>query len=139
MKVLLDTNVISEISRPQGSAGVKKYAAGLIESQTFLSVISIGELTRGIALLPDGDRRKSLEDWLSEIESHYSDRIFICTIGTVHRWGKLTARVQRAGRTIGAADGLIAATALQHELVLATRSARHFEGIVPEVVEPWSA
>ena len=137
MKVLLDTNVVSEIRNPQGSVLVKAYVAKLKTEESFLSVVSLGELAKGIALLPEGEKHRMLDFWLGMLEREFANRILNCDVSVARVWGQLTANAQLKGRVVAAADGLIAATAIHHGLRLVTRNVRHFQGIVPEVVDPW--
>ena len=112
MKVLLDTCVLSELRHPKGNPGVRRAVAGLNEEELFLSVISIGEILKGISLLAEGPRKHALASWLNTLERDYRDRILSIDRHICRRWGELTARAQRAGRSVSATDGLIAATAL---------------------------
>lgn len=137
MNTLFDTNVLSEIRRPKGSERVKAFARSLDELETFISVVSIGEIMKGIALLPEDVRRRSLALWLQEIEDEYRKQILICDVETAKAWGEVTARAQRNGRVISAADGLIAATALRHDLLLATRNVKHFADTGVALINPW--
>jgi predicted nucleic acid-binding protein len=139
LKTLFDTNVLSEIRRPKGSERVKRFARSLDEFETFISVVSLGEIPKGIALLIEGKQRQSLHRWLQEIKTEYQDQILICDIETAEIWGELTASAQRAGRVLAAADGLIAATALRHGLQLATRNIRHFADTEVPLINPWEA
>ena len=137
MRTLIDTNILSEIRRANGSEQVKGFARSLDELDTFISVISLGEIAKGIALLGEGERRRSLTIWLKDIEAEYQEQILICDVETAEIWGELTARAQRSGRIIAAADGLIAATALRHELQLATRNVKHFADLGVALINPW--
>jgi len=129
--------VLSEIRKARGSEVVKSFARQLGAENSFVSVISIGEIAKGAALLSDDHRRRSLLLWLVEIESQFSDRILPCDIEIARIWGQLTGRAQSVGQTIAAADGIIAATAIRHGLYVATRNLRHFNQVGAMVVNPW--
>ncbi len=139
MKALLDTCVLSELRHPNGHPGVRRAVAALHEEELFLSVISIGEILKGISLLAEGRRKHALASWLNALEGNYGDRILSIDRDICHRWGELTARAQRAGRAVSATDGLIAATALHHGLQIMTRDTADFEPTGVLLFDPWTA
>ncbi len=104
----------------------------------YLSVISIGEIAKGVALLPEGRHKRDLHEWLETIERQYSDRLLPVDRQTTRIWGELAATAQRAGRTVSASDGLIAATALQHGLHVMTRNTAGFAPSRVPLYDPWS-
>jgi toxin FitB len=120
-----------------GNASVKAAIATLEPSAAFLSVVTIGEVARGILELPQGAKRASLSRYLSDTEANFKDRILTVTSDVAHRWGELTAQSKRSGRILPPVDGLIAATALHHGLAVMTRNARDFEGTGVTVIDPW--
>jgi hypothetical protein len=103
----------------------------------FVSVISIGEILKGISLLRDGSRRRALEAWLKTLEHDYGDRLLSIDLETSRLWGELTAAAQKAGRVVHATDGLIAATALRHGLHVMTRNTADFEPTGVLLLNPW--
>ena len=103
----------------------------------FISVITLGELTKRIALLDPGQRKKALTDWLLGLEQQFSDRILEITSDVVRVWGELTAAASRNGRAVPATDGLIAATALHHGLKVMTRNIDDFAPTGVEVLNQW--
>lgn len=137
MRVLLDTCVLSELRRPKGHPGVRQAVAGLDDEDLFLSVISIGEVSKGIALLRESPKKRALETWLQTLERYYADRLLPIDLETSRIWGELTASAQRKGRAVHAADGLIAATALRHGLRVMTRNAADFEPTGVLLLNPW--
>lgn len=137
MKVLLDTCVLSELQREKPDPRVQQALEDLAEDDLFLSVVSIGELAKGIALLRGGKKKSRLEDWLHSIETNDTAKILSIDTETARIWGELTARAQRKGRTVPAADGLIAATAKQHGLAVMTRNTSDFGGTGVELLNPW--
>lgn len=138
MKVLLDTNVLSEGRRAAGHPGVRAYLAAMAEEDQFVSVISIGEIAFGAARLKPGKRRRELEAWLEQAERYFADHILPIDRNIAHLWGDLTAKTATRGRTLHAADGLIAATALHHGLRLVTRNVTDFEATGVLLVDPWA-
>lgn len=105
MKVLLDTNVLAELVKPDGHAGVHAALAGIPGTDLFLSVLTVGEIAKGIALLAPGAKRTRLTRWLAGIERSYRDRVLAIDVVTARLWGELTARAQQHGIIIPAADG----------------------------------
>lgn len=139
MKVLLDTCVLSELRHPKGHPGVRRTVAALHEEDLFLSVISVGEILKGVSLLAEGPRKHALASWLDTLERNYGDRILPLDRDICRCWGELTARAQRAGRPVSATDGLIAATALHHGLQFMTRDTADFEPTGVLLFNPWRA
>ena len=137
MRVLLDTCVLSELRRPEGHPGVRQAVDALGEEDLFLSVISIGEILKGITLLRESPKRRGLESWLKTLERDYSDRLLSIDLETSRLWGELTASAQKAGRVVHATDGLIAATALRHGLRVMTRNIADFEPTGVLLLNPW--
>jgi predicted nucleic acid-binding protein len=137
VKVLLDTCVLAELRRPEGHPGVKSAVAELPDGDLFLSVLTVGEVAKGIALLAAVRKKRALASWLNGLESKFADRILTLDAETARLWGELTARAQKAGEIIPAIDGLLAATALRHGLHVMTRNTRHFEASGALVLDPW--
>jgi len=139
---LLDTNVLSEFSRsatPPNPA-VKRWIEAAQPDTLFVSVLSFGEIRKGIELLPPGKKRDSLEQWLDiELNGWFGKNLLPVTQAISNRWGVLAARSQQQGRPLGNIDGLLAATALEHGLTVATRNTRHFEGLGVTILDPWES
>ena len=91
MRVLLDTCVLSEILRPKGHPRVRRAVEALDSEDLFLSVVSIGEIANGIALLKDTKKKDDLLVWMQALEADYADRILVVDVETSHIWGELTA------------------------------------------------
>jgi predicted nucleic acid-binding protein len=100
--------------------------------------VSFGELRKGIQLLAPGRRRTELEVWLeTDLSAFFSGRILPLTRAIAERWGKLDAHQQIAGSPLGVIDGMIAATALEHDMVVVTRNAKHFVHLGLPILNPW--
>jgi predicted nucleic acid-binding protein len=137
VKVLLDTCTLAEIRKPEGNPAVKRVVGEVPDEDLYLSVLTLGEIVKGIALLAAGKKKKTLNSWLVALESHFEERILSLDAETARIWGELTARAQKRGVIVPASDGLIAATALRHGLHVMTRNTKHFEATGVFVVDPW--
>jgi predicted nucleic acid-binding protein len=137
VKVLLDTCTLSELRLPKPDAGVANAVRDLDSDDLFVSAISIGEIVKGVALLADGQKKRLLQSWLQTLERYYGDRLLPIDLETCRMWGELTATAQKAGRTIPASDGLIAATARRHGLYIMTRNTADFESTGVPLLNPW--
>lgn len=138
MKVLLDTCVLSEIQQPAGSQSVKSVVAAVPDEQLFVSVLTLGEINKGIDLLPVSKKREDLERWINGLQSEFSARTVPVDLETAVLWGRLTARMQKNGTILPAIDGLLAATAIRHSMQLMTRNSRHFKDTGVMLWDPWS-
>lgn len=137
MRFLLDTCVLVELQRPRGNQQIRERVAELHKRQVFISVISMGELTKGVAILTDEDRKRRLTVWLAEFEERYGDQFLSIDLEISQIWADLTVAAARRGQTVPATDGLIAATARRHGLYVMTRNVRHFQESGVEIVNPW--
>jgi predicted nucleic acid-binding protein len=136
---LLDTNVVSEWTKPRPNAGLLEWLAQVEENDVFLSVVTFAELRRGIERLPAGARRGRLDEWLrGELPWRFEARIVGVDGAVADEWGRLVARREARGRTIHALDALIAATAQVHNLTLVTRNTADFEASVESLLNPWT-
>jgi toxin FitB len=137
---LLDTNCISEAVRPRPEHRVVEWMDGTDESLLFLSVLTLGEIRRGVAALPQSRRRSQLEAWLElELPARFAERILPIDVQVADRWGQLTADAKRRGRPLATVDALLAATAMHHNLTLVSRNVADFEGAPVPVLNPWDA
>lgn len=135
--LLVDTCVLSEIQRPLGNPQVREYIDSLDPDSLFISVITVGELTKGLELLPIGRRRQELTSWLMETEQDFDKNVLPVTSDVARRWGELSARAQTKGLAIPAPDGLIAATANWFGMHVVTRNSRHFAACGVTIIDPW--
>ena len=138
MKYLVDTNVISELIARQPNAKVLAWIDQLDPNLVYLSVITIGEIRKGLEKLPASKRKDSIKKWLeTDLLVRFEGRIIEITAGTMLAWGELVGRLEQEGKPIGAIDSLIAATALHGQYVLATRNTDDFKNTGVTVVNPW--
>ena len=139
MAFLIDTNVLSEVVRIEPEPKVREWLALLPSTQAFLSVLTVGEIARGVALLPAGKRKEQLRRWLEhDLPQRFAGRLLAVDRKTAEAWGELSARAQSEGRPLPVVDGLLLATARAHGLTLATRNARDCAGRGVSVFDPWS-
>jgi predicted nucleic acid-binding protein len=136
---LLDTNAISEPGRPRPDPAFVAWFEATPESEVYLSVVTIGELHRGVAMLPAGGRRASLETTQSDIRRRYAERIVPIDVPIALAWGALTATHRQRGLSPSLSDELIAATALVRDLIVVTRNVADFEPSGCKIVSPWSS
>lgn len=137
MKVLLDTCVISETTRPGGSQRVRDHVSALQGQNVFLSVITIGEIANDIAHLKPGRKKDALASFLLDLEQDFGIRILDIDTETARIWGETAAGARKRGKVIPATDGLIAATALRHGLHVMTRNVSDFEETGVLLINPW--
>jgi len=108
------------------------------ESLLYLSVLTVGEIRKGVAGLPQSKRRTQLETWLElDLQSRFSSRILPIDASIADRWGLLAAEAKRKGRALSAIDGLLAATALHHNLTIVSRNVGDFTQTHASVLNPW--
>jgi len=137
---LLDTNVLSEFVRiGEPDRHVDRWLKTTAEESLFASVLTFAEIRRGIELLPPGKRRTQLEQWQDDLVSSFEMRLFPVTKAIADRWAILAARTHRKGITLANIDGLIAATALEHDLTLVTRNVKDFTGVEVPLFNPWES
>jgi toxin FitB len=131
---LVDTNVVSEARR--GSRQAVAWLRSVRPESVYLSALTLGEIMRGVALRRKSDPQTAtrLTEWLEQLLQDHSDRILPVTDRIALEWGRIAALRPR-----GDIDGLIAATAIVHDLILVTRNVRDFEDIVVSVINPWSS
>lgn len=138
MNYLLDTCVLSEFTRRQPDHHVIEWLESIEEEKLFISVITVGEIQRGIERLPDSHRKTELLIWMNnELLKRFANRMVIIDAPTMFQWGSLTARLEAAGLPIGVMDSLILASALQYNLIIATRNVADFLPGGVQVINPW--
>lgn len=139
MKWLLDTNAFSEPGRPRPDAEFLRWFDASDEEDMVLSVITIGEMDKGIALLPDGRRRRDMESVNRGALLAFGGHVLPIDLKIARLWGGLAARLRGQGFKFGAADELIAATALHHGLTVVTRDVLPFQVSGCKLLSPWSS
>jgi toxin FitB len=139
MKYLLDTCVISELIAKRPNQTVLDWLAAQVPSDLYLSVITIGELTKGVRRLPDSRRKSDLEHWLkTDLLVRFSGRTPTLDLDTMILWGNLIARLEAQGRVLPLMDSLIAITALHGGFTLITRNEKDFIGTGVTLINPFT-
>lgn len=140
MNFLLDTCVLSELVKQQPEPAVVEWVGEQDEHRLYLSVITIGELRKGIAKLPKGGKRSRLERWVTEdLEARFNRRLYPVDGRVASIWGTMLGEAEAAGGPIPVIDALIGATARAHDCIVVTRNVADLERTGVEVLNPWSA
>lgn len=138
MKYLLDTSVLKELISKQPNPNVVDFVDSHEHEDMFLSAITVGEIAKAIALLPNSPRKRELQQWLKDdLLIRFEGKIISLDSDIFIRWGELTAKLEAIGVLRPAIDLLIAATVLMHHMVLVTVDEDGFSDMEIEVVNPW--
>lgn len=138
MTYLLDTCIISEVTRPRPSAAVVDWLGAQEEIGLYLSVLTIGEITKGIVKLDDSRKRARLGRWLQQdLLTRFSGRLLEIDRQVSERWGSISAETEKVGRKIPVIDGLIAATAIENGMTLVTRNTVDMSATGADLLDPW--
>jgi toxin FitB len=135
---LLDTNLVSELVKPHPEVKVQKWVDSTDENLLYLSVLTLGEIRKGIAVLPNTPRRIALESWLkNDLVLRFSGRILPVDQEVADHWGWITAKAVTAKSLLPVIDGLLAATALHHNLTFVTRNIKDVAASGVAIFNPW--
>lgn len=138
MRYLLDTNVLSEPARPKPDEGVIRWFRTLAPLDACISVLTLGEIEKGVALMPPGSRKDALRNWLSrDLPLRFRGRTLPVDLEVALHWGELAAEGRRMGRPLPVVDGLLLATARAHDLTFVTRNVRDCGDRGVPVLDPW--
>ena len=138
LKYLLDTCVISELTKKAPRNSVVDFVASVDEAFLYLSVLTLGEIRKGIAKLADSDRRAALLSWLKkDVCQRFEGRIIPISVEIAETWGEIQGAAERNGVQLPAIDGLIAATAIAHDLTVVTRNAADMQNSGVTICNPW--
>lgn len=136
---LLDTNVVSELVEARPNPKVTQWVLATDESLLYLSVLTLGEIRKGITSLPDAGRRIKLEAWLNgDLAQRFAGRILSIDQSIADRWGRLSGSPAARKAPLPVIDGLLAATALEHNLTLVTRDTKDVVGTGVSFFDPWT-
>ncbi len=135
---LVDTNIPSELTRDTPDARVATFLENAGRERVYLSVMTLGEICKGIDVLPLSRKRIGLQEWLDgDVRVWFAGRILPVTESIAERWGHLAAAAKRRGVTVAVVDGVLAATALERDLTLVTRNTRDFSDLGVALLNPW--
>lgn len=136
MSYLLDTNILSEVRKPQGNARVKAWFERVSSTELYLSVLVLGEIRQGVERLRRRDETQAevYERWLEGLTTHYAERLLPIDSAVASTWGRLNAP-----DPLPVIDGLLASTALVHNLTLVTRNTRDVERTGVQLLNPFDS
>ena len=137
MKYLLDTCVISELVKPAPNRKVVDWLNEVSSKALFLSVITIGEIEKGLTKLPDSKKKERLTVWLNTLLNEYQERILSVDLMVAENWGVLQGNAEMAGTPMSSIDSLLAATTYTHNLTLVTRNESDFVPGITPIINPW--
>lgn len=137
MSYLLDTCVFAEYEKPRRNTSVTDWVDSQSQDSVYLSVLTIGEMEKGIIRMPASQRKTALEFFLNDLIKRFDDHVLDLTTTTSRCWAKLVASSEKDGRTLPIIDSLIAATALEHDLTLVTRNEKDFEKTGVKILNVW--
>ena len=138
MGYLIDTCLISELRRPVPSESVKNWFQTCEENQLFISVLTIGEIKYGMQRLQSGKKKDDLEEWFNQVIDSYSNRILPITQHICITWAIMRSTAENKGLQLSVIDGLLAATAKEHNLILVTRNIKDFKPTNIHIINPWN-
>ncbi|HPJ40318.1 MAG TPA: type II toxin-antitoxin system VapC family toxin [Spirochaetota bacterium] len=137
MKYLLDTCVISEMVKPSPDKKLIRWVENEPSTSLFLSVITIGEIRKGLSKLPASRKKEKLTIWLNMLLEEYSDRILAIDLTVAENWGEMQGRAEKEGVVMPSIDGLIAAITYTNNMILVTRNETDFISANIPIINPW--
>ncbi len=138
MKYLLDTCVISELIKKIPNKNVLRWLENQDEEDLYLSVLTFGEIQKGIEKAPDKIRKKKLQAWLEkDLRERFEGKIIPVDLKVAIKWGEIQGITEKEGRTMPSIDGLIAISALAYGCTVVTRNTSDMENSTVELLNPW--
>ncbi len=137
MSFLLDTCTISEPKQKQPNEKILQWLDSQDESKLYLSVLTVGEIRKGITRLESSKKKAELEKWLEKLRTRFSLRILALSERTFLVWGKMYGEFEKKGIVRPAFDSLLEATALEHDLIFVTRNVKNFQHSSVTILNPW--
>lgn len=135
--IIVDTNVVSELMRPQPSPAVVEWVESRPPRDLYTTAITVAEIRDGIERLPEGQRRDLLATTAAELFTSFGEHVLAFDNRAAARYGKIVADRERSGTPISGFDAQIAAICQAHDATLATRNRKDFDGTGVEVANPW--
>jgi predicted nucleic acid-binding protein len=136
---LLDTCVVSEPTKPRPAPTVTAWLSEVDPDDLYLSVLTLGELERGIERLADGRKKRGFRTWLERVRAESMDRILAVDDSIATEWGRILAKAEKAGSPLPVIDALIAATAIVRGLTVVTRNTSDIARAGAAILDPWLA
>ena len=137
MNYLIDTCVISELVKPAPDSNVLGWLNNTPNERLFLSVITIGEIRKGVTKLPASSRKEMLGTWLDTLIEDYQEKILPIDLKVAESWGVIQENAEKNGKPMPSLDSLIAATVYTHNLALVTRNESDFKAANIPIFNPW--
>jgi len=137
VRYLLDTCTISEFSKPYPDKNVSGWLKSIQPERLFLTSITVGEIRKGLAKLPNSKRKVKISEWINTLLEQYESRIIPIDLAVAENWGETQGISENEGKPIPTIDGLIAAVARIHNLILVTRNEQDFENCSVFILNPW--
>lgn len=138
MNYLLDTCIISELIKPTPSLKIVNWVRDCPEETLFLSVLTIGEIQKGITKLPESEKRKTLQSWFEhDLPQRFEGRVLDITTQVAKKWGEIQGNAEQEGKKMPAIDSLIAATGFVYSLTVVTRNTSDIEVSGVQAFNPW--
>jgi len=138
LNYLLDTCVVSEMIKPNPNQKVIQWIEEKDEKTLFLSVLTIGELWKGISKLPESKKKEEILLWMkNDLRQRFKKRILKLTEETAKVWGEIQGKAEKEGKKLPAIDSLLAATAIFHSMILVTRNVPNTEIETLSIINPW--
>jgi hypothetical protein len=140
LNYLLDTCVLSELIKKEPQASVVKWVSGVKEPSCFISVLTFGEIQRGISKLFESRKKQELQNWLNrDLQQRFEGRILELTVEILIEWGHMLGNLEKEGVKLPVIDSLIAASAVTNDLTVVTRNVRDIERFGAAVFNPWQS
>ena len=137
MSYLVDTCVVSEPTKPRPAPGVVAWLRDADPDSLFLSVLTLGEIEKGIERLLASKRKRELRSWFERVRAEAGDRIIAVDEAISIEWGRLLARAEKRGDVLPAIDALLGATAAVHGLTVVTRNSSDIGRTGAPILDPW--
>lgn len=138
MNYLLDTCVISELVKPSPDERIIDWLNSTPNERLFLSVITIGEIRKGLEKLPNSNKKNQLTNWLNTLLEDYQTRIYPIDLTVAENWGMIQAKAENDGSPIASVDALIASVAHSYNLILVTKNEKDFVSSNVTIINPWA-
>lgn len=137
MRYLIDTCVFSEYAKLRRNTAVTDWVESQAQESVFISVLTVGEIEKGIIRMPPSKRKTALEAFLKDLIKRFDDQILDLTTATMRHWAQMAGHLEKRGRTLPIIDSLIAAAALEHDLTVVTRNETDFEPTGVKILNLW--